>query len=95
MQKSELIARVARRTGMSQKAVAMAVNGALDTITETLIAGERVVVAGFGTFEVRRRSARSGVHPRTKTRLRIAARRTPGFTPGNPLRAAVRAALTE
>lgn len=91
MQKTDFIAEVARHTGMSQKAVSKALNGAIDVITQALINDQRVTLTGFGTFEVRRRSERGGVHPKTRQRMTIAATKTPGFTPGNALREAVRA----
>lgn len=91
MQKTDFIAEVAGHTGMSQKAVSRALNGAIDVITQALIDGQRVTLTGFGTFEVRQRSEREGVHPKTRQRMKIAATKTPGFTPGNTLREAVRA----
>ena len=55
MQKIEYIAEVAERTGISKKEARRIVDAMLDVISERLQAGEKVVLTGFGTFEVRER----------------------------------------
>ena len=66
MNKTELIAAVAEKAGIAKKDAEKAVNATLDAITETMVAGDKEQLVGFGTFESRRRAARTGRHPRTK-----------------------------
>lgn len=86
MNKSELIARVAEVCDMTKKDAAEAVDAVLDTITETLKAGEKVQLIGFGNFEVRNRSARKGRNPQTGEEIQIAASKVPAFKPGKALK---------
>ena len=73
MNKTELIAAVAEKTGLSKKDSDAAVNAVLNTITETLKADEKIQLVGFGSFETKKRAARTGLNPRTKTPVQIAA----------------------
>lgn len=93
MQKTEFIASVADRAGVPKKQARQVIETALDLIAEQLQAGDRVVLTGFGTFEVRRRQERQGVNPQTKQAMRIGATQTPGFSASNSLKIAVRDAL--
>ena len=63
MNKTELIAAVAEKTGLSKKDTEAAVNATLLTITETLKAEEKVQLVGFGSFETKKRAARTGLNP--------------------------------
>ncbi len=90
MQKTEFIAEVAERAGVPKKQARQVVDAALQLITEQLQRGDRVVLTGFGTFEVRDRQARQGVNPQTKQPMQIGATRTPGFSASNSLKDAVR-----
>lgn len=90
MQKIEYIAEVAERTGISKKEARRIVDAMLNVISERLQAGEKVVLTGFGTFEVRERQARQGVNPKTRERMLIAATKTPGFSASNSLKMLVR-----
>lgn len=90
MQKIEYIAEVAERTGISKKEARRIVDAMLDVISERLQAGEKVVLTGFGTFEVRERQARQGVNPKTRERMLIDATKTPGFSASNSLKMLVR-----
>jgi DNA-binding protein HU-beta len=83
MQKTEFIAQIAERTGIPKKQARQVVDTALEIIAEQLQQGERVVLTGFGTFEVRERRERQGVNPQTKQPMRISATRTPGFSASN------------
>ena len=67
MNKTELIAAVAEKASISKKDADSAVNAVIDTIVEALAAEEKVQLVGFGTFEVRTRSARQGRYPRTNS----------------------------
>lgn len=91
MQKSELIARVAKEAEVTQTAAGTIVNKALDVIMEALKAGEKVTLTGFGTFEVRHTAARTGTNPRTRQKIQIAAGKRPAFSAGTLLREAVSA----
>ncbi len=89
MNKAELVAAVAEKTGLSKKDSEKAVNAAFDTITETLAAGEKVQLVGFGAFEVKERGERIGRNPQTKEEIKIPASRVPGFKVGKALKDAV------
>ncbi|RMG31234.1 MAG: HU family DNA-binding protein [Gammaproteobacteria bacterium] len=89
MNKTELIATVAERAGMSRAEAAKAVDALLASIAEALGRGEAVSLVGFGTFEVRERAARTGRNPRTGETLEIPAARVPAFKAGKALKDAV------
>lgn len=90
MQKIEYIAEVAERTGISKKEARRILDAMLEVIGERLQAGEKVVLTGFGTFEVRSRQSRQGVNPKTRERMQIPATKTPGFSASNTLKMMVR-----
>lgn len=79
MNKAELIAAVAEKTGLTKKDADKAVAAVFATITESLAKGDKVTVFGFGNFEVRERAARTGLNPRTKETIKIAASKVPAF----------------
>ena len=82
MNKSELIAAVAEKTGSTKKDAEKAISAVLESIVEELKEGGKVQLIGFGTFEVRERAARTGMNPRTKEPMQIAATKTPVFKAG-------------
>ena len=86
MNKSELIAEVAEKTGLTKKDAEAAVKAVTDTITDAMIQGDKVQLVGFGTFEVRERSARTGRNPQTKEVVEIPASKAPAFKPGKALK---------
>ena len=86
MNKTELIAAVAEKTGMTKKDAERVINATVDTITETLVKGEKVAMSGFGIFEVRERMARIGRNPRTKESVQIPATRLPAFKASKALK---------
>ena len=90
MNKTELIAAVAEKTGMSKKAADAAVTAALNAITEGMQAEGKVQLVGFGTFEVKQRAARTGLNPRTKQPVEIAASKVPTFKAGKALKDAIK-----
>ena len=90
MQKTDFIARVAEQTGTSKKVARQVIEAALDTIALSLANDEKVVLTGFGTFELRTRQARRGVNPQTRQMMTIAASRSPGFSASNSLKELVR-----
>lgn len=89
MNKAELIDAVADSADISKTAAGWAVDGFLDAITDVLKNGGTVTLAGFGTFSVRHRQARSGRNPRTGEIIQIKAAKTPGFKPGKALKDAI------
>ena len=90
MNKTELIAAVAEKTGLSKKDSDAAVNAVLNTITEALKADEKVQLVGFGSFEVKHRAERTGLNPRTKEPVTIAASKVPTFKAGKALKDAIK-----
>jgi DNA-binding protein HU-beta len=91
MQKTELIARVAKESGVSQVEASKVINKTLDVIRDALKSGDKVTLTGFGTFEVRATAARTGTNPRTKQKIQIAAGKRATFSAGTLLREAVSA----
>ncbi len=89
MNKSELIAEVAEKTGLTKKDAEAAVKAVTDTITDAMIQGDKVQLVGFGTFEVRERAARFGRDPRTGESMEIAASKAQAFKAGQGLKDAV------
>ncbi len=90
MNKSELIAEVARKTGLSQRESEVGVQTMLDLVSAELKKGGKITLTGFGTFDVGKRKARSGVNPRTGTSIKIPATKMPRFKPSRSLRSAVK-----
>ncbi len=89
MNKTELIAVAAEKTGLSKKDSEKVINAALDAITEALVAGEKVQLVGFGAFDVKARAARIGRNPQTKQEIEIPASKVPQFKAGKALKEAV------
>ena len=89
MNKVELIAAVAEKTGMSKKDSEKALTAFTDTVKETLKNGEKVSIVGFGIFEAKKRAARKGNNPRTKEKITIPASVAPTFKAGKSLKEAL------
>lgn len=89
MTKAELVTMAASKSGLSKKDTEKAISSVIDTITETLAKGESIQLVGFGTFEVRERAERTGINPRTKEKITIAATKVPAFKAGRALKDAV------
>jgi nucleoid DNA-binding protein len=90
MGKTELVAQVAKKAGVSKVEAARVVNAVLDVITEAVKGGQNVTLTGFGTFRVRQRKAREGRNPRTGQKITIPATRTVSFAAGSQLAKAVK-----
>ena len=86
MNKAELIAAVAEKTGLSKKDTEAVVSASLEVITESLSQGEKVQLVGFGSFETKARAARIGRNPRTKEEIKIPASKLPVFKAGKALK---------
>ena len=89
MNKTELIAEVAKKCGISKKDAEKAVTTTFDTIADALSQGDKVQLVGFGSFEVKSRAARTGRNPRTKEVVEIPASKVPVFKAGKALKDAV------
>ena len=89
MNKADLVAKVAEKSGVTKKDAEKAVAGIFAAVQEALVAGDKVQVLGFGTFEVKERAARAGRNPQTGEELQIAASKNPSFKPGKALKEAV------
>ena len=89
MNKTELVAVVAEKTGLSKKDGEKAVNAAFEAITAAMAAGDKVQLVGFGSFEVKQRNARVGRNPKTKEEIQIPASRVPSFKAGKALKDSV------
>lgn len=87
MNKTELITNVAEKTGLTKKMTQECVEAVLNTIEEALVAGDKVQLVGFGTFEVRDRKARQGRNPQEPEKvIEIPASKAPVFKAGKGLK---------
>ena len=87
MNKTELVAAIAEKAGLSKKDAEGAVKAFTDTVAEQLKAGEKIQLVGFGTFEVAERAARTGKNPQTGEAIKIPASKAPKFKAGKALKA--------
>ena len=90
MNKTELVAAIAEKTGLTKKDAEGAVKAFTDTVAEQLKAGDKIQLVGFGTFEVAERAAREGRNPLTGESLHIEASKAPKFKAGKALKDAVK-----
>lgn len=90
MNKTELVAAVAAKAGISKKDADAAVAAVFASVTDALAKGDKVQLIGFGTFEVRAREARQGRNPKTGEAMTIAASKVPAFKAGAALKAAIK-----
>ena len=86
MNKAALVDEVAKRTESSKMQVSATVDAVFEVIRNALVAGERVIIAGFGSFRVRDRTARTINNPRTGEPMQIPAKKVVSFKPGKFLR---------
>lgn len=87
MNKTELVASIAEKAGLTKKDAEKALNGFMESVQEELIAGGKVQLVGFGTFEVRDRKERQGRNPRNpEETILIPAAKAPAFKPGKSLK---------
>ena len=90
LNKGELTKKVAQKTGLSQKDSEKAINAVLENISDALSRNEKVQMVGFGTFETRKRSPRTGRNPATGKEMKIPATTVPAFKPGKQLKEKVK-----
>ncbi|EUB17039.1 MULTISPECIES: HU family DNA-binding protein [Shuttleworthella] len=89
MNKTELVAAIAEQADLSKKDAEAALKAFTDVVSKSLKKGEKIQLVGFGTFEVSKRSARTGRNPQTGKTMKIAASKAPKFKAGKALKDAV------
>ncbi len=90
MNKEELVKEVAKKANVSQKAAADVLVATIETIEKTVAKGKKVTLVGFGSFEARKRKARTGRNPQTGAAIKIAAKTVPAFSAGKKFKDAVK-----
>ena len=90
MNKTELVAAMADQAGLSKKDAEKALKAFTDVVAEELKKGEKIQLVGFGTFEPRKRAARTGRNPQTGAALKIAAKTVPAFSAGKKFKELVK-----
>lgn len=86
MNKTDLINSIASKSGLNKKNSEAALNAFIGSVEDALKGGDKVVLVGFGTFEVRKRAARKGRNPQTKKEITIPASKAPVFKAGKVLK---------
>jgi DNA-binding protein HU-beta len=86
MKKSELVAIIAEKADLKKVDAEKALNAFVDAVTEGLVKGEKIALVGFGTFETKKRAARTGKNPQTGAEIKIAASTVPSFKAGKGLK---------
>ena len=89
MNKTELIAAMAEKSGLTKKDSEKALAAFVESVEGALKSGEKVQLVGFGTFEVKNRAARTGINPQTKKPVDIKASKAPAFKAGKALKDAL------
>lgn len=89
MNKSELIDAISQSADLPKAQAGKFLDTLIDTVTQTLTKGDQITVAGFGTFSVRARAARTGRNPQTGEAIKIKASKVPSFKAGKALKDAV------
>ena len=90
MNKTELVAAIVEKAGISKKDAEKAIAAFVDVVTDALKKDDKVQLIGFGTFETHKTSAREGINPRTGEKIKIAASKRPVFKAGAALKNAVK-----
>ena len=90
MNKVDLIAAVAKKTGLSKAEASAGVNAVVNLISDALAKNEKVTITGFGSFDIGTRQARRGVNPHTQKHIEIPQLRLPRFRAGKALRSLVK-----
>lgn len=89
MKKTDLIAAIAEKSGISKKDAEKALSATIEVIIDAVKADDKVQLVGFGTFEQRQRNARTGINPRTGENIEIAASKVPAFKAGKAFKDAI------
>ncbi|HAU84210.1 MAG TPA: DNA-binding protein [Lachnospiraceae bacterium] len=91
MTKPEFIDKVAQETTWTKKDAEVAINAVVKAITDSLVAGEKLAIVGFGTFEVAERAERQARNPKTGESILVSACKAPKFKPAKALKELVNA----
>lgn len=86
MTKNDLVAKIAKDSGITKAQAAKAINSMISGIEKSLKGGQKVTFVGFGTFKVAERKARNGRNPKTGEVIKIPKKKVPKFAPGKRLR---------
>ena len=89
MNKSELVAAAAQKTGLSKKNTEQVIDAVMEAIAASLAEGDKVQLVGFGMFDIKTRAERTGRNPRTNETIVIPEAKLPVFKPGKALKDAV------
>ena len=90
MNKQDIINSMATETGLSKKDCTAALEAYISTVKNSLKKGDAVRLIGFGTFDIKERSARSGKNPKTGESMKIPECKVPTFKAGKDLKTAVK-----
>lgn len=90
MTKNQLIEKVAKKSHLTKRAAADAVNSVFSLIRDNLVRGEKTIITGFGTFLVRQRAARRGRNPQTGQAIQIPSKKLPSFVAGKTIKRQVK-----
>ncbi len=90
MNKEELVKEIAEKAKLSQKSTGEVVAAILETIEKTVSKGKKITLVGFGSFEARKRAARTGRNPQTGKEIKIAAKTVPAFVAGKKFKELVK-----
>ncbi len=82
MNKEELVQEISKKAKVTQKEASEVLSVLMDVVEKTVAKGKKVTLVGFGTFEARKRKARTGRNPQTGKEIKIAAKTVPAFTAG-------------
>ena len=82
MNKEELVQEIAKKTKATQKDTAEILSVMLEVIEKNVAKGKKVTLVGFGTFQPKKRAARTGRNPQTGAEIQIPAKTVPSFTAG-------------
>ena len=89
MNKEELVQEISKKAGVTQKEATEVLGSLIETIQKTVAKGKKVTLDGFGTFEPRKRAARTGRNPQTGKELKIPAKTVPAFSAGKKFKTIV------
>ena len=90
MNKSELVSAIAKEADVTKEVAGSTLDATIEAVTKALKKGDSVTLVGFGTFQVKERSAREGRNPKTGKTIQIAASKVPSFKAGKGLKDAVK-----
>ena len=90
MNKEELVQEISKKAKVTQKEANEVLSALIETVQKTVSKGKKVTLVGFGTFEARKRAARTGRNPRTNQVIKIPAKTVPAFSAGKSFKELVK-----